>query len=393
MIHYYERKWSPIEERSLCRRCLETKSDFVGFFKRESIKGICFYCKRKVKVADINILIEFIADSIHSAFEDPVENLPYESREEGYMGAEIYDTEDLFDQLIRFERDDVRKDILSAFDLTAQWCEKDPFQDRASDQLKYSWRDFSDTIKYKVRYFFPRPKKARVSKIHKNGPEYPGDILSAISKIAKDLHLFVKLKKGDKVYRARRFSAPQTDIQLNDIGVCPARLAKSSNRLSPAGIPIFYGSFSVEHLKDEVRVTKHEEKYLVIGEFSILKEVLVLDLTKIPTPSIFSEDDRDKREAIIFLSHFKREIMQVVEPDGSEHIEYVPSQVFSEFIRLRCDFDGKKILGIKYPSVPSSNSAVNIALFISNDHIGDILSIDEKKDCVLDFHGMKQTVL
>jgi hypothetical protein len=91
-----------------------------------------------------------------------------------------------------------------------------------------------------------------------------------------------------------------------------------------------------------------------------------LNLTKLPDlPSIFDDNRRNEREGLIFLEHFIEEISKPVTKDGSEHIEYVPSQVVSEYFALVFQpAKGKNLDGILYPSSVHSGGR-NLVLFPS----------------------------
>lgn len=377
---YEDEKWSYIDDKKVCRVCLETGSDFVNFYKKNAIKDECEYCYKERKVIEINDLLEFIAETIHSEYQ--IADSPSYDHEDGYYAAVGYETDELMDMHIEFNNEKVRKDIISAFDPFALWSEQDPYATRKSKGLHLSWMRFSEIIKYERRYFFPRPKKENLSKIHANGPRYAGDILNIIFQISKELKIITTLEQGTKIYRARPLLKSMiNNLSVKDIGVPPVDIsAKRANRLNAVGIPIFYGAFTSKHLQKEVRLQENEN--LLVGEFHINKDVHVLDLTKIPVPSIFRVKDKNRREAIKFLNQFKREIMKPVLSEGIENLEYIPSQIFAEFIRHRCQYAGQRILGIKYPSA-FTKTDINLALFISNDLISESLEMKPKSGTIL----------
>src|ERR1017187_8666041 len=66
-----------------------------------------------------------------------------------------------------------------------------------------------------------------------------------------------------------------------------------------------------------------------LAEFELLTTLRVVDLTRIPNvPSIFEDGPR---ESLRFLRHFAKDVSQPFTPDKELHIEYAPSQVFSEY--------------------------------------------------------------
>jgi len=81
----------------------------------------------------------------------------------------------------------------------------------------------------------------------------------------------------------------------------------------------------------------------------------VLDLTNIPTiPGIFEHDPSSSlypnRSALTFIRHIASQISQPIDRDYRIHVEYVPTQVVTEFIRAKVSWKGSKIDGIRYAS-------------------------------------------
>lgn len=384
---YQEEKWAEIDDKLLCQTCLESGAEFDEYYAANSVHDTCDYCSKRRRVVEINDLLGFIASAIHSEYEDPVHHMPYSSEEGGYYGATVYETEELLDELIEFCNDGVREDIVSAFDSMASWCERDALWDKVSDHLRFSWSQFSHIVKHEKRYFFPRPKKERTKTIRARGPEGPGDILSYVIGESKRLGLISYVPDRAIIYRGRDFSPAALEcVSVSEIGVPDEKISsKSPGRLNPAGIPIFYGAFGREHLDRELRI----KGPYTVGVFRVERAIPVLDLTKIPSASIFIESNRDNREVLRFFNHFRNEIIHPVKYDGSEHVEYVPSQVFAEFIRHRCVHQQRRLLGIKYPS--SFGGVANIALFIGNDQIRGRGSQCGKKSSVLRLIGVERS--
>lgn len=76
----------------------------------------------------------------------------------------------------------------------------------------------------------------------------------------------------------------------------------------------------------------------------------VLDLSELPpVPSIFAAS-REQRGAHQFLWEFVKSITAPVVHDGREHIEYVPTQILTEYFRERVKRGRAALDGIVYPS-------------------------------------------
>jgi RES domain len=96
----------------------------------------------------------------------------------------------------------------------------------------------------------------------------------------------------------------------------------------------------------------------------------VLDLTTLePIPSLFS-GQRHQRPILKFLHSFVRDLSKPIKKDGREHIEYVPTQIVTEYFRHSFVwYDGQRIRGILYPSSrkPSGTACV---LFFTREECG-----------------------
>src|SRR5262249_2521100 len=141
-----------------------------------------------------------------------------------------------------------------------------------------------------------------------------------------------------------------------DIGPPPPERA-AANRMSPAGISIFYGATDrVTAIAEAGAHAAH--RYVVTGEFTPRRPIQLIDLTSLPEPpSIFDAAGHGEFFVLRFLHKFIHDITLPVELDGREHIDYVPTQVFTEYFRYA--FPGG-VDGLMFPSAqgPGKNVAV-----------------------------------
>jgi len=105
--------------------------------------------------------------------------------------------------------------------------------------------------------------------------------------------------------------------------------------MSPAGIPMFYGAVDGYTAVAETPTGRIEKSQIIsVAEFVSVKEFWVVDLSTLPRiPSRFSETSRHERGAIRFLHDFVSDLSKPVKKDGREHIEYVPTQIVTEYFR------------------------------------------------------------
>jgi len=195
----------------------------------------------------------------------------------------------------------------------------------------------------------------------------PLDVLGVVGKKASALGLLATLQEGTVLYRGReRAGDADWPIDEEQLGAPPNFLAKAG-RMNPAGISYLYMSTTKSGALAEV--LRGPCCRAAVATFEVVDTLSVLDLTQLPAlPSLFDDENRRVREAVLFLKDFVMDICQPVQKDGREHISYVPSQVASEyFAQLFKTPDGARLDGIVYPSAVSLGN-VNVALFPREGH-------------------------
>lgn len=157
---------------------------------------------------------------------------------------------------------------------------------------------------------------------------------------------------GKTLFRARQQEEGNPfPLNAKELGAAPSKDSRAG-RMNPAGISYLYLAFAQETAVAEVRQIKLSLP-VAIGQFEAQRELIILDLTNLPKkPSIFDVQHYDELVRLLFIDEFVKEITKPVAKDNCiEHIEYVPSQVVSEYFALVFHLDeGKRLDGIKYPS-------------------------------------------
>ncbi|WP_394803579.1 RES family NAD+ phosphorylase [Niabella hibiscisoli] len=86
-------------------------------------------------------------------------------------------------------------------------------------------------------------------------------------------------------------------------------------------------------------------------------------MSKLPaSPSVFNQSKRKKFADVIFLKNFIHDLSKPIDRDGKVHIDYVPTQIVTEFFRYMFN---RKVAGIIYPS---SRNTGNNAMVLFYDH-------------------------
>jgi len=302
----------------------------------------------------------------------------YDHEEEEWLFEEPVDFCELLEVLeVPVENEMLFNDIRHAL-IDSQWNRKWIFGGSEDEWLINGWAKFSEQVKYQTRYVFFR--------IHTYSKDSyydisPAKMLDQIGDIITSANLIKTFDVGTKFVRARILDDSQKRFtKAEDLGPPPQKYAKQPNRMSPAGIPMFYGAFDENTAIAETYNAQSEETIVAIGTFSTLKKMCLLDLSDLPDlPSIFDPDMRSQRASIKFLMSFVEDLSRPIKRDKKDYIEYIPTQVFTEyFCHLFKDVAGNQIQGILYPSARNSGS-VACVLFLANDNCCDSLSEKEEE--------------
>ncbi|QCB54627.1 RES domain-containing protein [Sphingopyxis sp. PAMC25046] len=276
------------------------------------------------------------------------EGIMYVSAEGGYQ-ASISDTWDVLGDYDISDDSDVVEAIIDVVGSDG-WVEREFYIGDKSQRLEWGWDAFKETVKHQTRYVFLTPDDSDHS------PEVPPSrMLAAIGETVVDelaeLNLITEIPADTDLFRIRIGAEPfHTGAE---IGTPPAQFAMQSNRMSPAGIPMFYGAFDVDTARLETFDPDHHAgQILSIGTFRATRALRVLDLADLPDiPSVFEEDSHHCIHPLRFLHAFARDIVKPIARDGREHIEYVPTQIVTEYFRrVFRDADDCVIDGIIYSS-------------------------------------------
>ena len=217
------------------------------------------------------------------------------------------------------------------------------------------------------RFFFAVPKEEESDEEEdwlRDRDQFPPlGLLSEIVKLAEDFDMVRTLPAGTKFFRSRpcKLGAPYQTAQ--QLGPPPPERAVQANRMNPPGIPMIYGAET-----EDIAVRETRSPCVTVGQFQLEREARILDLADLPDiPGIFSGTERRTRLGLVFMHAFAREIARPVDRTDRIHIEYIPSQVVTEFIR-DAQIYGSAVDGIRYPSTLDADGR-NLVLFATQDDL------------------------
>lgn len=290
------------------------------------------------------------------------EGVPFD--EGDYVGVTTRDSDSVADEIFgeaisgysTSEQEELLADIQSAM-IEDAWVERDWQWRSKSKQLSYNWDEFKKLVKHQNRFWFIGWPISEPIDFEELTP----------ARFFQELvHLLFSLPEAisgidGPMYRGRMFrTEPNTaDHSASTLGPAPEERARAS-RMSPAGISMFYGATDLDTAIAEIG-THSSDTWAVTGEFRAGREIRVIDLTNLPPlPSVFDtrEDWLIRYESLVFLRRFVDDITQPVVLDGREHIDYVPTQVFTEYLRYSAP---GRIDGLVFPSAQGAGR--NVVVF------------------------------
>ncbi|NCT81661.1 MAG: RES family NAD+ phosphorylase [Comamonadaceae bacterium] len=346
---------------NVCSNCIGD-ADLRRWIRAQDGARGCDFCRRSdAPTADLERFSDHVESCLRRWWSLAIDELPYDSSEGGYQGSRLYDTYDVLEMArLDFPRDrnDRLRDALVGLLPEETWCEYDWLSLDVDEALRSSWDEFCETIKHKRRFFFHRTGR------DDRDSYTPASLLSAIAGYSERLGLLKLIPVGTRLWRARPDLARGAQVNAAAFGPPPVQFATQSNRMNPPGIPMLYLASSSTTALHETRSAQ-----ALIGRWRAVRPLRVLDLRKLPeVPGHFGDGDRSDRLALRFLRNFAADIMVPVARDDHAHVEYLPSQVVTEFMRDH-DFELGRIDGIAYRST-IHRTGWNVALFTSPGHLG-----------------------
>jgi HEPN superfamily RES-like protein/RES domain-containing protein len=348
----------------VCADCFEDEA-LKEFVRASSEAFICDYCDAEADApiaAPMSEVLDLISESLHAEYQEAEEaNLPVE---EGEYVFKPMSTSEVFGEIGTVtENERLLETILTAFDDFA-WVSKPFYSPPEDDALRYNWKEFVRAVKYRRRYLFLLSHRRK--KRQESDAVPPEEMLRRIGEVIEQVDLVQEMKPGTRWFRVRVHDYDGAPTTAAALGTAPRRRA-TSNRMSPAGIPMFYGASDPETAFSETFTPRPGEACAVtVALFETARSCWVVDFSKLPpVPSLFDSRRRHLRRGIAFLHGFVRDLTKKVKRDGREHIDYVPTQIVTEYLRYAFKPFGFRVSGIVYDSA-QREGGICCALFFRN---------------------------
>lgn len=335
---------------TVCGDCAQDE-DLTAWVTRNADATVCSYCDRTGRMpfaAPMIDLVQFVNTCLHKEYEDADGALGLDDEAENGFYGDTEDTYDVLDRELAFSDTDTPfvHDLRAALG-DRLWCRADPYGPAEHELLAWSWRGFRETVLHERRFFF----REAADRKRRSDDETPSveALLDGLMRYCRRSGLFQTIPAGARFYRCQRIrKGDSTPFDAGRMGPPPPALALQSNRMSPAGIPMFYGS---EDRLTALLETFDRRRRAAIGRFETLRPIHVLDLSRVtPTPSLFEDGTREDRAWSRFLREFLEDFTRPISRNGGEHVDYAPTQIVAEYIRVFARHRKSPLDGVVYRS-------------------------------------------
>lgn len=372
MLAQWERGYSEADGE-ICADCVNDHA-LAAWIKANATSNSCTFCGNKSAkplAASFDDFVGEVLAGVSVDWNEPtIEGISYITREGGWQ-APLSETWEVLGDLDISENQDVL-DALSASIDTDAWVERDFYWGSDSQRLTWGWDSFKDYTKHHTRFFFLHHQDNG----YDDGELTPGELLDRLSKMIRSKlagqGVIRIIGTNENLIRLRIDDAPHHSAKA--IGTPPAEFATQSNRMSPAGIPMFYGAFDYTTAHAETYDPQlHVGKVISAGTFQPVRPLVILDLANLPPmPSVFDPSGRPLIHSLRFLNAFAKDISSPIARDGKEHIEYVPTQIVTEYFRRVFKLDESvRLDGLAYRS-SKNPGGVAFVIFCENNQSIDV---------------------
>lgn len=377
MIEQMERGYDAVDG-NICPDCVT--DDALAKWIRDQVSATqCSFCGASSDAAiaaDFDTFVGEVLAGLCFEWNDPAdEGIMYISAEGGFQ-APTSDTYEILRDYGVSEDDDVIDALCGAIS-TETWVQREYYRGDDGERLAWGWEAFKHLTKNETRYFFLQGESD-------DDELTPAEMLRTIAGMIRskfgNYDLIQSIPASTDIVRIRIDVEPQNEARA--IGTPPPHFATQSNRMSPAGIPMFYGAFDADTAWAETfDPALHAGQVASVGTFRPTRDLEVLDLAQLPqVPSIFDSERRNLLYTLRFLHRFADDVSKPIARDGREHIEYVPTQIVTEYFRRVFRTDAKETLdGIVYRSSRHDADRA-VVLFAENENCFDTGGPDYRED-------------
>jgi hypothetical protein len=357
MIEDWDRGFDSGSDKTVCTNCFEDEG-LKKFIEKNHNYSTCSYCESdddtEVIACDFDTTLEHIVSSISQYWSDPASaGIPYESAEGGWQMPTMYTHELLWHIDFNVNHGELFDDICSTIH-NHEWCTRDPYSLAEHEVLMTGWDNFCRFVKTKSRYFFLNAVNTELNP-NQHDEINPVVILDVLADAINQFQWITTITSAEEILRVRITNPAEEYQTATELGSPPIKYARLPNRMSPAGISMFYGAFDLETSIAETYQPSATEKKAICGVFKPVRPLTMIDLSRpFEVPTIFDEEGKKTRTKLQFLEDFIEDFTKPIDREDRAHIDYVPTQIVTEYFRhVFKTADGIPCDGVIYPSSKS----------------------------------------
>lgn len=344
----------------------------VAELQSQAVDGKCQICSEVSSMA--NPIVEF--EAVQSIVMELITSHYQPEADSGAIwdgqryGPEVYEPRDIAydfctDVFQNDAEDEIIELLVEAF-VVDEWTTSDS---ESLETAQFGWEQFASDVRFESRFVFLREFSLESVGAPHRSARFLWSLLPYVDE--PGLSLVTEIPAETAFYRGRLVKDRWSTLSgAEALGPAPAESA-SPNRMSPEGVPMFYGSATPETAIREIAAHGNRQ-FARIGAFRNRRTLKVLDLTKLPVlPSLFDKSQRKTHGVARFFKQFTENVTEPVRPDGRAHLHYIPTQVVTEFFRW---VPKTKIDGIKLPSAQDQSDT--FVLFLTADYVTDFENVE-----------------
>jgi hypothetical protein len=225
----WDRSFASLPRDHVCDECIDDEA-LASLIRDNAAADECDYCGRSLAepiAAATDLVMEAIYAGIDTEYERAIDILPWDGAEDGWQGARTWDSDELLWEVgWPFVNDELADDVAAALG-EEQWCQR-VFTGAGAEDLELNWHGFVETVTRERRFLFGGV-----------------DSLAAVGELFSKYELLTDLSSDQVLSRVRVHDARDQIRCAADLGTPPIRTARA-NRMSAAGIPLFYGALDDE---------------------------------------------------------------------------------------------------------------------------------------------------
>ncbi|OXM54460.1 RES domain-containing protein [Amycolatopsis alba] len=321
------------------------------------VHATCAFCGQAQSCTTFHELAGVVESVVDEWYSTVAESGAY--HDEGELSETTHDIKDIVDDILDGAVCANLFPVLSAYIADRDgtdygWVKKSDLWATVYDFTASHWKSLAHKLK--------KAGEPRDSAATEHLPEETAGLLTEIRQVALLYDTFQM--SSPALWRCRPWNT--FPLVAKELGSPP--LGRGNHgRMTTKGHSAFYGSKTLACAVREV--SQGDDVPFAAGRFTPSREICNLDIFETPDrPSIFSEDGRERREALDFLDRFAETMSEPKYDDDPRH--YAPTQVFVKFL-----LDGPETIrpeAIRFKSsLDGNDNEENWVVFDDNEHCVD----------------------